>query len=136
MSKYFPSFYSDHNNKTFFFLFRTIFTKKYRTQDYCVSTYDSFCFLEKRKFNLILIGTSLIQFFQRSDKYLYIYQHIDCLYTLYKHRVYSSSVTSRREVLNQLKCGVQHNLRCKVNEKRTSVSRKRLVIKKLKKNII
>ena len=94
-----PSFYSDYNSKSLFISVSNDFYEKYIvTQDYCVSTHDSFCSLGNCKFRIILIGTSLSQILQRLDKYQYIYQEIDCLYTLYKHRFFSSIVTSSGEV--------------------------------------
>ena len=84
-----PSFYSDWNSKSLFISVSNDFYEKYIvTQDYSVSTQDSFCSLGNCKFNKILIGTSLSQILQRLDKYQYIYQEIDCLYTLYKHRFF------------------------------------------------
>ena len=132
-----PSFYSDYNSKSLLISVSNDFYEKYIvTHDYCVSTHDSFCSLGNCKFHIILIGTSLSQILQRLDKYQYIYQEIDCLYTLYKHRFFSSIVTSSGEVFNQLSCGVQHNLRWKGAEKTPSVSRKRLVRKKFKKHYL
>ena len=132
-----PSFYSDYNIKSLFISVSNKLNKKYIvTQDYCVSTHDSFCYLGNCKFHIILIETSLSQILQRLDKYQYIYQEIDCLYTLYKHRFFSSFVTSSGEVFNQLSCGVQHNSRWKGAEKTPSVSRKRLVRKKFKKHYL
>ena len=102
-----PRFYSDYNSKSLFISVSNNFYEKYIvTQDYCVSTHDSFCSLGNCKFHIILIGTSLSQILQRLDKYQYIYQEIDCLYTLYKHRFFPSIVTSSGEVFNQLSCGV------------------------------
>ena len=132
-----PSFYLDYNSKSLFISVSNEFYKKYIiTQDYCVSTHNFFCSLGNCKFHIILIRTSLSQILQRLDKYQYIYQEIDCLYNLYKHRFFSSVVTSSGEVFNQLSCGVQHNLRLKRAEKTPSVSRKRLVRKKFKKHFL
>ena len=134
MSQALPSFYSDYNSKSLFIsVSNELYEKNIETQDYCVSTHDSFCSLGSCNFQIILIGTSLSQTFQRLDKYIYKYQEIDCLYTLYKHRFFSSIVTSSGEVLNQLSCGGQQSLRWKGAEKTPSVSRKRLVWKKFKK---
>ena len=132
-----PSFYSDYNSKSLFISVSNELYEKYIvTEDYCVSTQDSFCSLGSCKFHIILIGTSPSQILQRLDKYQYIYQEIDCLYTLYKHRFFSSIVTSSGEVFNQLSCGVQHNLRWKGAKKTPSVSRKRIVRKKFKKHYL
>ena len=126
-----PSFYSDYNSKSLFIFVSNEFYKKYIvTQDYCVSTHDSFCSLGNCKFHIILFGTSLSEILQRLDKYQYIYQKIDCLYTFYNHRFISSIVTSIGEFFSQLSCGVHHNIRLKGAKKTPSVSRKRLVRKK------
>ena len=92
------SFHSDYKSKSM----NKFYGKYIATQDYCVSTHDSFCCLGSCKFHIILIGTSLSQILQRSDKYQYICQEIDCLHSLYKHKYFSSLVTSSGEVFNQL----------------------------------
>ena len=107
-------------NQCFFSVSNEFYEKYIVTQVYCVSTHNSFCSLGNCKFH----------------KYQYMYQEIDCLYTLYKHRLFSSIVTSSGMVFNQLNCGVQHNLRWKRAEKTPSVSRKRLVQKKFKKHYL
>ena len=131
-----PSFYSDYNSKSLFISVSNDFYEKYLvTQDFCVSTHDSFCSLGNCKFHIILIGTSLSQTLQRLDKYQYIYQEIDCLYTLYKHRFFSSIVTSSGEVFNQLSCGVQHNLRWKEAEKNTKRIKETICSQKVQKTL-
>ena len=71
-----PSFHSDFKSKSM----NEFYGKYIVTQDYCVSTHDSFCCSGSCKFHIILIGTSLSQIIQRLDKYQYKYQEIDCLY--------------------------------------------------------
>ena len=89
-------------------------------------------FLENCKFHLVLIGTFHSQNLQRLDKYVYIYQEIDCLYNLLKQRFFSSVVTSSGEKFNQLSRAVQQNLRWKAAEKMRSIAKKRLFLKKFK----
>ena len=107
-----------------------------------MSTHEFFCSLESCKFHLILIGISFSEVLQRLDNYFYIYQEIDCLHTLYKHRFYSSIVTSKGKVFNQLGCITskgkvfKHNLRWKRAGKTPSVSKKRLVREKFKKHYL
>ena len=132
-----PSFYSDYCKKSLFISVSSDFYEKYIvTHDYCVSTHNSLCSLENCKFHLVLIGISLSQIFQRLDKYVYIYQEIDCLYTLFKHRFYSSIVTSSGERFNQLRRAVQHKLRWKRAEKMPSIAKKRLIRKKFKRHYL
>ena len=78
-----------------------------------MSTHDLSCSSENCKFHLVLIGISVNQILQRLDKRIFINQEIDCLYILFKHIFYSSIVTSRGEVFNQLIRVVQQNLRWK-----------------------
>ena len=74
-----PSFYSDYCKKSLFISVSSDFYETYIvTQDYCVSTHNFLCSLENCKFHLVLIGISLSQIFQRLDKYVFIYQEIDC----------------------------------------------------------
>ena len=74
-----PRFYSDYCKKSLFVSVSSDFYEKHIvTHDYCNSTHKSLCSLENCKFHLFLIGISLSQVFQRLDKYVYIYQEIDC----------------------------------------------------------
>ena len=96
-----PSFYSKYKEKSLFISVSNELYEKYLvTQDNCVSTHVSFCFLEGCKIHLIFIRRSLNQIFRRL--YQYIYQEIDCLYNLCKHKFYTSLVASSGEVFNQL----------------------------------
>ena len=120
-----PSFYSDYCKKSLFINVSSDFYKKYIVlHDYCVSTHNSLCSLENCKLHLVLIGASLSQIFQRLDKYVYIYQEIDCLYTLFKHRFSSSIVASSGEMFNQLSRAVQHNSRWERAKKMLSIAKK------------
>ena len=54
-----PSNYSDYSKKLLFISVANEFYEQYIViQDYCVSTHNSLCSLEKCKFHLVSIGTS------------------------------------------------------------------------------
>ena len=73
---------------------------------------------------------------QRLDNFkFYIYQEIDCLNTLFKHRIHSSIVTSSGEVFNQHSRAFQHILRWKGAKKVPSIAKKRLIRKKFKRHL-
>ena len=97
-----------------------------------VSLLTSLCSLKIFNFHLVLIGISVSQILQMLDKYVYIYNEIECPYTLFKHRFYSSIATSSGEMFNQLSRVVQHNLRWKGAKKMPSIAKKRLIWKKFK----
>ena len=96
-----PSFYSDYCKKSLFISVSSDFYKKYKeTHDYCVSNHKTLCSFGRCKFHLVLIGISLGQIFQRLDKYVYIYQEIDC-FTIY------SNIDSIQVLLRQAeKCSI------------------------------
>ena len=135
-----PSFYSDYSTKSLFIsVSNEFYEKNIVTQNYCLSTHNSLCSLEKVRLHLVLIGTSFNQILQSLDKNNYIYQEIDCLYILFKHIFHSSFVTSSgsAEVFNQLNRAAQHNLRWKGAAKMPSIAEKRLVSrKKYKRNYL
>ena len=131
-----PSFYSGYNSKSLFISVSNDFYEKYIvTQDYCVSTHNSYCSLENCKFHILLIGSSFDQNLQRLGNFHFTYQIIDCLYTLYKYRFFSNIISSTGEVFNQLDRAVHHNLKWKGAEKTPSISRNDLFAKSSK-NII
>ena len=130
-------FYSDYNAKSLFISVSENFYEKFIvTQDYCVYNHSSFCPVENFKFILVLIGSSPDQILQKLDKYRFTYQIVDCIYTLYKYRFYSETISSRGEVFNQMNRAVEHNLKCRIPEKLPSVAKKRLLRKKNSKDLI
>ena len=98
-----PSFYSDYCQKSLFISVSSDLYEKYIvTNNFCVSTHNSYCSLENCKFHILLIGSSFDQILQRLGNFHFTYQTIDCLYTLYKYRLYSNVISSTGEVFNQL----------------------------------
>ena len=116
---------------SFYLCLRKLLWKNFVNQDYWWSNYSSFCPVEKFKFHLVLIGSSLDQTLQRLDKYHLTYQIVDGIYTSYKYRFYSNIISSRGEVFNQLNCAVEHNLKCRIPEKLPGAAKKRLLRKKV-----
>ena len=117
-------------SKTAIFFVSINFYKKYVvTKIFCVSTHNSYCSLGNFKFHILLIGSSFDQILQRLGNFLFRYQIIDCLYTLYKYGFYSKVISSTGEVFNQVDRPVHHNLKRKGAEKMPSVVRKRQLVK-------
>ena len=77
--------FSDYCQQSLFFSVSSDFYEKYIvTNNFCVSTHNSYCCLENSKFFIFLIGSSFDQILQRLGKFHFTYQIIDYLYTLYK----------------------------------------------------
>ena len=108
-----PSFYSDYNNKSLFSVFSELYEKKHRKPRLWRVYSRFFLFLRTLQVSINFNRNLFSQILQRLDKYQYIYQEIDCHYTLYEHGFYSSIVKSSWEVFNQRIWSVQHNLRRK-----------------------
>ena len=133
MCQAYPFFYSDYNaNSLFISISENFYGKFIVNQGYCLSNHSSFCPVENCKIHSVLLGSSLAQILQRLDKYLFTYQIVDCICTLYKYRFDSNIISSRGEVFNQLNRAVEHNLKCRIPEKLPNVAKKRLLRKKLK----
>ena len=117
-----PSFSSDYCQKLLFISISGDFYEEYIvSNNFCVSTHNSYCSLENCNFHILLIGSSFDQILQRLGNFLFTYQIIDCLNTLYKYRFYSNVISSTSEVFNQLDRAVHHNLKWKGAEKRGQV---------------
>ena len=122
----FPDFIQIIVKKSLFISVSSDFYKQYVvTNNFCVSTHNSYCSLENSKFHILLIDSSFDQILQRLDNFNFTYQIIDCLYTLYKYRFYWNVNSSTGEVFNQLDRAVHHNLKWKGAEKCQVLQRKK-----------
>ena len=136
MCQAYPTFYSNYNAKSLFISVSENFHEKFIvTQDYCVSNHSSFCPVENCKFHLVLIRSSLDQILQRLDKY-FTYQIVNCIYTLYKYRFYSSFNSSKGEVFNQLNRAVEQNLKYRIPENYPVLQKNACCKKKSKKHYL
>ena len=123
--------------KSLFISVSSAFYEKYIvTNNFCVSTHNSYCSLVYCKFHILLIGSSFDQILQRVGNFYFTCQIIDCLYTLHKYRFYSNGFSSTGEVFNQLDQSVHHNMKWKGAEKMPSVAKKRLLRKKIKRHYL
>ena len=53
---------------------------------YSVATHnDNFCPLKTCRYHIILISSSVKEILEKMENLSYVYQTVDCLYTLYKH---------------------------------------------------
>ena len=69
-----PSFHSGYRKNSLIFSISSDFYEKYTvTQNYCVFSHNSLCFLENCKFHLFLIEASSIKIRQRLEKDVHIF---------------------------------------------------------------
>ena len=63
---------------------------------------------------------------EKLENLSYVYQKVDCLYTLYKHQFFGSIKEESGLVFAQLTRAVKHNLENKYVEKVPSISKKKI----------
>ena len=85
MCQVLPQFYRDFNDKT---IFISVSVKEYKpyllTKKYSVATHnDNFCPLKTCRYHIILISSSVKEILEKMENLSYVYQTVDCLYTLY-----------------------------------------------------
>ena len=130
-----PSFYSDYSKKSLFISVSNESYEKYIvTQDYCMSTHNSSCSSENCKFHFILMGTYFYQIFHRLDKYIYVYQEIDCLYTTlntdFIHVLLHQAEKYSMSLIEQFKITMERS------RKDATIAKKRLIRKKYKRHYL
>ena len=92
MCQVLPQFYRDYNDKT---LFLSVSVKEYKpyllTKKYSAATHsDNFCPLKTCRYHIILISSSVKEILETIENLSYVYQTVDCLYTLCKHQFFGS----------------------------------------------
>ena len=92
--------------------------------------------LKTCRYHIVLISSFSEDLLQKLEDLSYLYQTVDCLYTLYKHQFFGNILEESGLVFTQLERAVQHNYENKFVEKLPSVSKKRLSRKKIKRHLL
>ena len=80
-----PSFYTKLSEKSLSFSANT-YEKHIVCKDYCIAHHDDkMCFLSTCKYQFILLG-NVEELMKKLDTFCFTYQHVNCLYTLFKYR--------------------------------------------------
>ena len=80
-----PSFCTKLSEKDLFISTNT-YEKHIVCTDYCIADHDEkTCFLPACKYHIILLG-NVEELLKKVDTFCFTYQHMDCLYTLFKYR--------------------------------------------------
>ena len=93
------------------------------------------CFLPNCRYHIILIG-NIKELLQKLDAFCFNYQHVDCLYTLFKYRFIGKIVIKSGQVLDNLQRAVHFNQQNRGVERKRSIAKKRLLRKKYKKHLL
>ena len=129
-----PSFYTNYSKNSLFISANT--HEKYIVcKEYCIARHDDkMCFLPNCRYHIILIG-NIKELLQKLDAFSFNYQHVDCMYTLFKYRFSGKIVIKSGQIFDNLQRAVHFNQQNRGVEKLPSIAKKRLLRKKYKKHL-
>ena len=106
------------------------------SKEYCIARHDDkMCFLPNCRYNNILIG-NINELLQKLDAICFNYQHVDCLYTLFKYRFSGKIVLKSEQLFDNLQRAVHFNQQNRGVERMPSIAKKRLLRKKFRKHLL
>ena len=103
-----PSFYENYSKNSLFNSANT-YEKFIVCKEYCSAHYDNkICFPLNCRYYIILIG-NIKDFLQKLFAFCFNYQHVDCLYTLFKYRFNGKTVIKSGKLFDDLRRAVHFN---------------------------
>ena len=91
-------------------------------------------FLPSCEYHIILLG-NVEELLKKLDTFCFTYQHVDCLYTLFKCRFSGNVIAKSGQVFDNVQRAVDFNQRKKGVDRKPSIAKKRLLSKKYKKHL-
>ena len=129
-----PSFYAKISEKSLF-ISSTTYEKYIVFKDYCIAHHNKkTCFLPACKHHIVVLG-NVQELLKKLDTFCFTYQHVDCLYTLFKYRFSGKVIAKRGKVFDNVQRAVDFNHRNKGVDIIPSIAKKRLLRKKYKKHL-
>ena len=130
-----PSFYTELSGKSLF-ISANSFEKYIVCKDYCIAHHDDkTCFLPSCKYHILLLG-NVEEVLKKFDTFCFTYQHVDCLYKLFKYRFSGKVIAKIGQVFDNVQRGVDFNQRNKGVDRMPSIAKKRLLRKQYKKHLV
>ena len=130
-----PSFFATYSQTSLFISAQT-YEKYIVSKEYCIARHvDKMCFLAKGRYHIMLIG-NIKELLLKLDAFCFNYQHVDCLYTIFKYRFIGQTVIKSGQVFDNLQRAVRFNQQNRGVERMPSIAKKRLLRKKYKKHLL
>ena len=130
-----PCFYTNYSKSSLFISANT-YEKYTVSKEYCIAGHDDkMCFLPNCRYHIILIG-NIKELLQKLDAFCSNYQHVDCLYTLFKYRFSGKIVVKSGQLFDNLQRAVHFNKQNRGVDRMPSIAKKRLLRKKYKKHLL
>ena len=129
-----PSFYTKLSQKCLFISANT-YEKFIVCRDYCIAHHeDKTCFLPSCKYHILLHGNAE-ELLKQLDTFCFTYQHVDCLYTLFKYRFSGKVYAKSGQVFHNVQRAVDFNHRNKGVDRMPNIAKNRLLRKKYEKHL-
>ena len=93
------------------------------------------CFLPSCRYHIIHIG-NIKGLLQKLDAFCLNYQHVDCLYILFKYRFSGKIVVKKGQFFDNLQRAVHFNQQNRGVDRMPSIAKKRLLREKYKKHLL
>ena len=125
------SFYAKYS-KNRLFISATPYEKSFVSKEYCIARHnDKMCFLPNCSYHIMLIG-HIKQLLQKLDAFCFHYQHLHCLYTLFKYRFGGRTVVKSGQLFDIVQKAAQPNHQNRGTHRMPSIAKKRPSRKKNK----
>ena len=135
MLKVIPSVYTNYSKNSLVISSNT-YEKFIVSKEYCIARHDDkVCFLPNCRYHNILID-NIKDLLQKLDAFCFNYQHVDCLYTLFKYRFSGKIVVRSGQLFDNLQRAVHFNQQNRGVDRMPSIANKRLLRKKCKKRLL
>ena len=130
-----PSFCTNYSKNNLFISANT-YEKNIVSKEYCIARHDDkMCFLPNCRHHIILIG-NIKDLLQKLDAFCFNYQHVDCLYTLFKHRFSDKIVLKSGQLFDNMQRAVHFNQKKKGVVRMPRIAKKRLLRKNFKNTFV
>ena len=130
-----PSFYINYSKNSLLISANT-YENYIVSKEYCIARHDDkMCFLPKCRYHNILIG-NIKELLQKLDSFCFNYQHMHCMYTLFKYPFNGQFDIKSGHLFDKLQMAVHFNQQNRGVERIPSIEKKRLLRKKYKKHLL
>ena len=129
-----PCFYAKTSEKSLF-ISATTYEKYIVCKDYCIAHHnEKTCSLPACEDHIVLLGI-VQELLKKLDTFCFTFQHVDCLYTLFKYRFSGKVFAKSGQVFDNVQRTVDFNHRNQGVDRMPSIAKKRLLRKKYKKHL-
>ena len=130
-----PSFNTNYS-KNSLFVSKNTYEKNIVSKECCNARHDDkMCFLPNCRYHSIL-RSDIKELLQKLDGFRFNYQHVDCLYTVFKYHFSGNFVVKSGQRFDNLQRAVHFNHQNRGVDRIPSIAERRLLRKKYKKHLL